>query len=96
MAISCNVYLIVSDNTNQIPQQSVLEESHVMAPAAQILLVCCWRTMKEVALLLGELVENAPVYLENSKHGLIPTKQVLQPNEKFSNRSLVFVSLHRN
>ena len=52
--------------------------------------------MKEVALLLGELVENAPVYLENSKHGLIPTKQVLQPNEKFSNRSLIFVSLHRN
>ena len=33
-------------------------EAHLFAPAAQVLLVCCWRTMKEVALLLGELSHN--------------------------------------
>lgn len=72
-----DLFLFVSDNLNQISQQSVLEEGHIKAPAAQILLVCCWRTMKEVALLLGELVENASLYLGDNKHGLIATKQVL-------------------
>lgn len=32
--------------------------------------------MKEVALLLGELSENAPLQVGNSKHGLLTAKQV--------------------
>ncbi|XP_022790978.1 thyroid adenoma-associated protein homolog isoform X3 [Stylophora pistillata] len=81
------------DSVNQIPQQSVLEESHIKAPASQILLVCCWRTMKEVALLLGELVENAPLYLENSKHGLIPKKQMCNIGDFFT--KVLLTSKHR-
>lgn len=49
----------------------------IKAPASQLLLVCCWRTMKEVALLLGELSENAPLQVGNSKHSLLTAKQVM-------------------
>ena len=62
---------------SQVPQYSVLEESQIRAPAAQILLVCCWRTMKEVALLLGELAENAPIQVGNSRHILLTAEQVI-------------------
>lgn len=55
----------------------VLEASNIQAPASQLLLVCCWRTMKEVALLLGELAENAPLQVDNSTHGLLTAKQVI-------------------
>lgn len=34
--------------------------------------------MKEVALLLGEIAENAPVQVGNSRHGLLTDKQVMQ------------------
>lgn len=33
--------------------------------------------MKEVALLLGELSESAPLQVGNSKHGLLTAKQVM-------------------
>lgn len=33
--------------------------------------------MKEVALLLGELSQNAPLQVGNSKHGLLTAKQVM-------------------
>lgn len=33
--------------------------------------------MKEVALLLGELAENAPIQVVNGRHGLITAKQVM-------------------
>ena len=54
----------------------MLGTGHVMAPTAQILLVCCWRTMKEVALFLGELAENAPIRIGVSQGGLLTVNQV--------------------
>lgn len=68
----------MEEDFSQVPQYSVLEEGQIRAPASQILLVCCWRTMKEVALLLGELAENAPIRVCNSKHGLLTPKQVMK------------------
>lgn len=68
----------MNEDFSRVPQYSVLEEGQMMAPASQILLVCCWRTMKEVALLLEELAENAPIQLCNSKHGLLTPKQVMK------------------
>lgn len=52
------------------------EEWDDFAPKAQILLVCCWRTMKEVSLLLGEITKRAPVKEPNQKHGLLSFEQV--------------------
>lgn len=34
--------------------------------------------MKEVALLLGEIADNAPVQVGNSGHGLLTDKQVIK------------------
>ena len=45
---------------------------------AQSLVICCWHCMKEVSLLLGDIVEKAPLILAESElSGLISTEQVL-------------------
>jgi hypothetical protein len=46
------------------------------APKAQILLVCCWRAMKEVSLLLGEITKRAPVKEKDQSYGLLSFEQV--------------------
>ncbi|XP_034753231.1 thyroid adenoma-associated protein isoform X2 [Etheostoma cragini] len=46
---------------------------------AQMVLVCCWRSMKEVAMLLGQLCQSLPLHYINDTHthpGLITEEQV--------------------
>ncbi|XP_035807135.2 thyroid adenoma-associated protein isoform X2 [Amphiprion ocellaris] len=47
---------------------------------AQMVLVCCWRSMKEVAMLLGQLCQSLPLYYTNddahTHTGLITEEQV--------------------
>lgn len=47
---------------------------------AQMVLVCCWRGMKEVAMLLGQLCQSLPLhYTDDNSHthqGLITRAQV--------------------
>ncbi|XP_042358035.1 thyroid adenoma-associated protein [Plectropomus leopardus] len=46
---------------------------------AQMVLVCCWRSMKEVAMLLGQLCQSLPLHYTNDMHthsGLITEEQV--------------------
>ncbi|XP_029306193.1 thyroid adenoma-associated protein [Cottoperca gobio] len=46
---------------------------------AQMVLVCCWRSMKEVAMLLGQLCQSLPLLGTNDTHtqpGLITEEQV--------------------
>ncbi|XP_078128920.1 thyroid adenoma-associated protein isoform X2 [Sander vitreus] len=46
---------------------------------AQMVLVCCWRSMKEVAMLLGQLCQSLPLHYTNDTHthpGLITEEQV--------------------
>ena len=52
------------------------EEFDNFAPKAQILLVCCWRAMKEVSLLLGEITKRAPVKEKDESYGLLTFQQV--------------------
>ena len=42
---------------------------------AQSLVVCCWHCMKEISLLLGDIVEKVPLITAESS-GLISTEQV--------------------
>ncbi|KAJ7373357.1 hypothetical protein OS493_012949 [Desmophyllum pertusum] len=81
------------EDLSQVPQYSVLEESHIKAPAAQILLVCCWRTMKEVALLLGELADNAPLQVANNRNGLFTAQQLCNIGGFFT--KVLLTSKHR-
>ena len=53
-----------------------MEEFDEFAPKAQILLVCCWRAMKEVSLLLGELTNRAPMMRKGQSFGFLNFKQV--------------------
>ncbi|KAI4812653.1 hypothetical protein KUCAC02_024023, partial [Chaenocephalus aceratus] len=44
---------------------------------AQMVLVCCWRSMKEVAMLLGQLCQSLPLHCADDTHaGLITEEQV--------------------
>ncbi|KAM3606743.1 uncharacterized protein V6R79_022453 [Siganus canaliculatus] len=47
---------------------------------AQMVLVCCWRSMKEVAMLLGQLCQSLPLHYTNDKShthsGLVTEEQV--------------------
>ncbi|KAK5853649.1 hypothetical protein PBY51_014784 [Eleginops maclovinus] len=44
---------------------------------AQMVLVCCWRSMKEVAMLLGQLCQSLPLHCAADTHaGLITEEQV--------------------
>lgn len=36
----------------------------------QMLLVCCWRSLKEISLLFGDLIKNLPIEVENESYML--------------------------
>ncbi|EDO39110.1 predicted protein, partial [Nematostella vectensis] len=60
----------------------------VFTPSSQALLVCCWRTMKEVALLLGDLVQNI-----SDDSGLLTADQVKRIGDFFT--AVLLTSKHR-
>ncbi|XP_031435285.1 thyroid adenoma-associated protein isoform X2 [Clupea harengus] len=59
---------------------------------AQMVLVCCWRSMKEVSMLLGELCQSLPLHTHTS-HGLITEEQVEGVGQYF--REQLLQSRHR-
>lgn len=48
----------------------------VGAGNAQSLLLCCWHSMKEIALLLGDIVGDFPVISEGAQCGILSSEQV--------------------
>ncbi|XP_015218624.2 thyroid adenoma-associated protein isoform X1 [Lepisosteus oculatus] len=61
---------------------------------AQMVLVCCWRTMKEVSMLLGMLCQNLPLQTEAPpREGLITEQQVEGVGRYF--RQQLLQSRHR-
>ncbi|XP_066534782.1 thyroid adenoma-associated protein isoform X2 [Hoplias malabaricus] len=59
---------------------------------AQMVLVCCWRSMKEVSMLLGELCQSMPLHTQTQK-GLITEEQVEGVGQYF--REQLLQSRHR-
>ncbi|XP_073528138.1 tRNA (32-2'-O)-methyltransferase regulator THADA isoform X2 [Phyllobates terribilis] len=56
---------------------------------AQMVLVCCWRSMKEVSLLLGLLCQSLPLQTElTSSRGLITVEQVNEMGDYFKHHLL--------
>ncbi|XP_006839467.1 PREDICTED: thyroid adenoma-associated protein [Chrysochloris asiatica] len=56
---------------------------------AQMVLVCCWRSMKEVALLLGTLCQLLPIHsLPESSDGLLTVEQVKDIGDYFKQHLL--------
>uniref|UniRef100_A0AAY4DDJ9 tRNA (32-2'-O)-methyltransferase regulator THADA n=1 Tax=Denticeps clupeoides TaxID=299321 RepID=A0AAY4DDJ9_9TELE len=59
---------------------------------AQMVLVCCWRSMKEVCMLLGEVCQSFPLH-SPTKNGLITEEQVEGVGQYF--REQLLQSRHR-
>lgn len=55
--------------------RSAEPNSEERAVTPQMLLVCCWRTMKEVSLFFGDLVRLLPIELESQSY-LLTHQQV--------------------
>ncbi|XP_078413288.1 thyroid adenoma-associated protein isoform X1 [Cetorhinus maximus] len=68
-----NLSMAMTDRTGQSCQVT-----------AQMVLVCCWRSMKEISLLLGLLCQNLPLQsTPDSKDGLLTFNQVGEIGEYF-------------
>ncbi|KAL2083770.1 hypothetical protein ACEWY4_021543 [Coilia grayii] len=79
------------------PEGPIQEETkggcgEVYRVTAQMVLVCCWRSMKEVSMLLGELCQSLPLHT-HTHHGLITEEQVEGVGQYF--REQLLQSRHR-
>ena len=59
---------------------SSIREVEAQAHLSQMLLVCCWRSMKEAVLLLGDIAHSVPIYEDSSKDKTERGEPRLQPN----------------
>lgn len=58
------------------------KDDEYLATTPQMLLLCAWRTVKEVSLLLGDLTLNSPI-ADDSNHGLITVDEILDIGNHF-------------
>ncbi|XP_035387280.1 thyroid adenoma-associated protein isoform X1 [Electrophorus electricus] len=79
------------------PEEQTYTESggEAYRVTAQMVLVCCWRSMKEVSMLLGELCQNMPLHTAHTHthEGLITEQQVEEVGQYF--REQLLQSRHR-
>ena len=64
----------ISEDSSDESQAVILSETKV-AKMPEYLLVCCWRSIKEVSLLLAQIIKDSPV-IEEHQSGLISVEQV--------------------
>ncbi|XP_069810892.1 tRNA (32-2'-O)-methyltransferase regulator THADA isoform X2 [Dendropsophus ebraccatus] len=79
---------------DRVPSQSLCaamkgDDSASCNVTAQMVLVCCWRSMKEVSLLLGLLCQSLPLQTDlTSPEGLITVEQVNEMGDYFKHHLL--------
>ncbi|GBM23527.1 Thyroid adenoma-associated [Araneus ventricosus] len=76
----------VVESEDFVPEsdQVVLDKVKTHAVSAQILLLCCWRTHKEVSLLFGEISDRIPVSGDNdTESGILNVTQVKDIGDYF-------------
>ncbi|XP_073420301.1 tRNA (32-2'-O)-methyltransferase regulator THADA isoform X2 [Dendrobates tinctorius] len=85
---------------DQVPSNTLCAETKggegtSCSVTAQMVLVCCWRSMKEVSLLLGSLCQSLPLQTDlTSPRGLITVEQVTPQKVLFKTYLNPFFSLH--
>lgn len=88
----------LNDISNYIPNGDETESNSQIKVTPQIMLICAWRTVREVALLLGDIALRTPVIAtDNSKslsaNGLITIEELLQIGVHF--QQLLAETKHR-
>ncbi|KAK3745523.1 hypothetical protein QZH41_009923, partial [Actinostola sp. cb2023] len=78
--IECDYGHVIDDCEDDLDPEG--DDSQVFNASSQVLLTCCWRTMKEVALLLGDTVQNAPIGKDTT--GLLTSEQVRRVGDFFT------------
>uniref|UniRef100_A0A8C5DWK7 tRNA (32-2'-O)-methyltransferase regulator THADA n=1 Tax=Gouania willdenowi TaxID=441366 RepID=A0A8C5DWK7_GOUWI len=63
-------------HSHNVQPPSLHEGGEGYRVTAQMVLVCCWRSMKEVAMLLGQLCHTLPLQHTDAHSGLITDRQV--------------------
>lgn len=71
-------------NAQTVKQEADTEElEDVLSIVPQLVLLCAWRSVKEVSLILGSLVNQAPLEHEDTEHYLLSKQQVTDIGEHF-------------
>ncbi|XP_041351215.1 thyroid adenoma-associated protein homolog [Gigantopelta aegis] len=83
--------LNLDGNTNETSSKDSSDKLVTLMP--EFLVVCCWRTIKEVSLVFGYICQNVPVVESSPQHGVINTHQLLLIGDYFKNQLLE--SIHR-
>ncbi|KFM72214.1 Thyroid adenoma-associated protein, partial [Stegodyphus mimosarum] len=70
----------------QVDDAVVLDFVKTHAVTAQMLLLCCWRTHKEISLLFGEIAELVPIFFPevSTENGILNATQVEKIGEYFT------------
>lgn len=67
---------VVLEHPSKETDSVVIDIVKTHAVTAQILLLCCWRTHKEVSLLFGDIAEKLPLCDSDALNGVLCTDQV--------------------
>lgn len=74
-------------------QPSIVNSDLLKNVTPQMLLVCCWRSMKEISLFFGDLVRLLPIEFESTDSYLLSSSQVNQIGDYFVKH--LFETRHR-
>lgn len=85
----------LNDVSNYLPiaNDDAEETGTQIKVTAQMILLCAWRTVRESALLLGEIALHIPITTTSHPHGFITVDQLLQMGSHF--QQLLIETKHR-
>ncbi|XP_060588753.1 tRNA (32-2'-O)-methyltransferase regulator THADA-like [Ruditapes philippinarum] len=81
------------ENLEDGDSENVSKSKETVMLMPEYLIVCCWRSVKEISLLLGQLTSDLPIVSVDTHQGLLTYEQVVQVGEFFT--TLLLESKHR-